>query len=406
METLKAYKAYKYRLYPTADQEVLLAKHFGSCRWVYNYGLEQKNKYYAETGKCLNKYDLANRLPELKKEFKWLKEINSQSLQQSLLDLEKGFTAFFKKQNKMPVFKSKYNNYKSFRIPQTFGIEEGKLRIPKFRKGIKVVYHRPIEGKMCYATVIKTPTNKYFVSVTCEITTQMEKKESIKETALGLDLGLTDFVITSEGEKFERHRFIKPKKKKLRKVQKKLSKAKKSSNNRNKARLRVAIVHEKIANKRSDLSHKVSRVLVEKNQINTYCLEDLNVKGIMKNHKLTQSIMDVGWAEFVWNLTYKAEWVGKNIKQIGRFEASSKTCSCCGSTNRTLILKDRNWTCGFCKAKHDRDVNAAINIKNFAFHLHETEIKTTAGTAECNASGDVGSKLRQRKKKPKQLAAG
>lgn len=384
---LKINKAFKYRMYPTQTQKELLEKHFGACRWVYNYGLNLKIKHYKETGDVLNKYNLQSKLPELKKTHPWLKEINAQSLQSSLLHLDIAFTNFFKRKAKEPVFKSKYDNYKSFTLPQRFSIEGNKFKCPKFREGIKIVYHREMEGKKCFATISKTCTDKYYVSIVCELEIEVDKKSVEKETALGIDLGLKDFAVTSGGEKFERHKFVKPKRKQLKKAQRSLFKKVKGSANRNKQRKRVAIIHEKIANKRNDLSHKVSRQLVEKNQIYTYCLEDLNVKGMMKNHKLAESIADVAWSEFVRQLTYKSEWVGKNIKEIGRFEASSKTCSKCGTIKKNLTLKDRKWSCENCGAKHDRDVNAAINIRDFAFYPHTTT--NTAGAAEIYDCGDT-----------------
>jgi len=383
---MTANRGYEFRIYPNKAQKAFLKTQFGHCRWFYNRGIEETEKHYKTTGKRLTAYELINMLPELKKEREWLKEANAQSLQQEALHLKSGYDRFFKGQGGKPTWKSKYDGHQSYSVPrQGFDIVDGKLRLAKLGSRIKMVQHREIEGKLKSVTIKKTPTDKYFASFLVEFDAEINPKPLEKETALGLDLGLVDFVITSDGEKFERHRFVKTKKKKLRKTQKNVSRTKKKSKNRTKARFKYAIVHEKIANKRKDRSHKVSRQLVEKNQIYTYCLEDLNVKGMMKNHCLAESIADVGWSAFVGMLTYKAMWSGKHILKIGRFDASSKTCNLCGFKNQTLTMKDRDWECPCCGTKHDRDINAAINIRDMAF---SKQLKTTAGTAGCNAYGD------------------
>jgi putative transposase len=245
-----------------------------------------------------------------------------------------------------------------------------KLRLPKFRKGITIVLHREFTGKICSVTISRTASGKYYASFLIEQDLDIEQKTVEKDTALGLDVGLTDFVITSDGKKIERKRHNKNSAKKLKRLQRKLCKQQKGSNNRNKTKRKIAIVHEKVANRRNDYLHKVTRQLINENQVNTYCIEDLNVSGMLKNHKLARSISDVSWSEFARQLKYKADWAGKSVIQIGRFEASSKTCSHCGHVNKFLALNDRVWTCK-CGVKHDRDINAAMNIRNFAFNNSE-----------------------------------
>jgi putative transposase len=362
---VKINKACKYRLYPTKEQEVLLAKHFGCCRWMYNYGLEQKKLSYEETGKSRSRYDIQSDIPRLKIDNPWLREINAQSLQYSLLCLDNAYKKFFRDKKGFPKFKSKWNK-QSFTVPQKFRIEGNKLVLPKFQEGVKVKLSREIKGKLCSATISKIPSGKYFVSILTEQERDIKQKLLNKETAIGLDLGLKDFVITSDGKKYERRRHLKKEEKRIKKLSRKLAKQKKCGKNRKDTKIKLARSHERIANSRNDYIHKVTRQLINETQVDTYCLEDLNVQGMMKNHKLAKSIGDVSWSEFVRQIKYKANWSGKNIIQIGRFEASSKTCNHCGLINNELALSDRIWKCD-CGVEHDRDINAAINIRDFAF---------------------------------------
>jgi putative transposase len=354
-------KAFKYRLNPTEEQIVLLNKHIGASRFIYNLALETKQMAYVGNKHNLSCFELHSQLTDLKKELPWLKELNSQSLQQAITNLDKAYTTFFKGQNSFPKFKKKSNGG-SFNIPQRVIVENGKLIIPKFTKknGIDIVLHRELKGEIRQATISKTPTGKYFVSILCETGEQNESKSKIKEeTTIGIDLGIKDFAITSNGEVFENPKYLRKTQSKLKYIQSKYSK-----NKGKKTKHKLAKLHEKVTNKRKDYLHKVSTKLIRENQ--TISLENLNVKGMIKNHKLAQSISDVSWSTFVNMLEYKAEWYGTNILKIGRFEPSSKTCSCCGNINKELILKDREWTCVKCNSKHDRDINAAINIKNFS----------------------------------------
>jgi putative transposase len=364
-------KAFKYRLSPNKEQEELLNKHFGSCRFIYNWALNKKIKAYQNDKGKLSKFDLDKLLTELKKEdeFIWLKEINSQSLQAANRHLDVAFSNFFQKQNDFPKFKSKKKNKQSFEVPTGIKlVDDNKLVIPKFKGGIKIILSRPIKGIIRQGTLSKTPSGKYFVSLLCDTGETNGLKPKInKNTTIGIDLGLKDFIVTSEGVRYENNKYLKKLEKKLAKAQRKLSKKQKGSNNRNKQRINVAKIHEKIVNQRLDYLHKVSSKLISENK--TIAIEDLNVRGMLKNHKLTKSIQDVSWSRFIELLTYKAEWYGVNILTIGRFEPSSKMCSC-GVINKELTLKDREWTCNSCNTTHDRDLLAANNIKKFALNAN------------------------------------
>jgi len=352
-------KSFRYRINPTKEQSILLNKHIGACRFVYNLALECKQIAWAGSRVNLNCFDLIKQLPDLKKECEWLKEINSQSLQQPIRNLDNAFTRFFKGQGNFPKFKKKSNGG-SFNIPQNVSLENGKLIIPKFKKGIDIVLHRPIKGTIRQATISRTPTGKYFVSILCETGEAIKPKAKIKEnTTVGIDLGIKDFAIASDGEVFENPKYLRKAQSKLKYVQRKFSKHKGK-----RTKYKLAKLHEKVSNQRKDFLHKTSSELIKNHD--TICIEDLNIKGMLANHKLALSISDCGWSTFVSMLEYKADWYGKNILKIGRFEPSSKTCSCCGNINKGLTLKDREWTCSNCNTLLDRDVNASINIKNFA----------------------------------------
>jgi putative transposase len=355
-------KAFKYRISPTKAQAELINKHIGSCRFVYNLALECKQTAYAGNRVNLSCFDLVKQLPELKKELAWLKEVNSQSLQQSIINLDRAFTTFFKGQNDFPNFKKKTSR-QSFNIPANIELTEGKLCIPKFKNGINIILHRAIKGDIKQATISRTPTGKYFVSILCETNVKIPNKSTIKEkSAIGIDLGIKSFLVTSGGKEYANPKHLRKAIDKLKYVQRKYSTKKGIRTKR-----KLAILHEKVVNKRTDFLHKTSSKIISENQ--TICIEDLNIKGMMANHKLAGAIGDVGWGSFVTMLEYKAEWYGKNILRIGRFEPSSKMCSCCGKLNKELTLKDREWTCS-CGSVLNRDINAAINIKNFALKNH------------------------------------
>ena len=358
------YKARKYRIYPTNSQKELIHKHCGSVRFLYNLALETKTMAYLGSKVNLSRYDLQKQVVDLKKELPWLKETNSQSLQVALLDLDTAYSNFFKGRSNFPKFKKK-SNRGSFNVPQNVIVSDGRLIIPKFKEGIKIKLHRDLVGTIKQAIVSFTPTGKYFVSILCDTGEEKPSKPEItEENSVGIDLGIKDFLVTSEGEVIDNPKFLRNSIDRLKVLQRRASKKQKGSSNRRKANKRVAVLHEKITNQRQDFLHKVSTQLIRENQ--TICLETLSVKNMVKNHNLAQSISDVSWSTFVTMLEYKADWYGKNILRIGRFAPSSKTCSNCGNINKELQLKDREWTCNGCNSILDRDVNAAINIKSFA----------------------------------------
>jgi putative transposase len=352
-------KAFKYKLSPTKEQSVLLNKHIGASRFVYNLSLEVKQMAWAGNKVNLSCFALHSQLKDLKTECEWLKEINSQSLQQSITNLDKAYTAFFKGQNSFPKFKKKSNGG-TFNVPQNVSLENGKLIIPKFKKGIEIILHRPIKGVIRQATISKTPTGKYFVSILCETGDAIKPKAKIKEnTTIGIDLGLKTYIVSSDGKEFDNPKFLRKAQSKLKYVQRKYSKYKGK-----RTKQKLAILHEKVANQRKDFLHKTSSELIKNHD--SLAIEDLNVKGMLANHKLAQSISDAGWSSFVTMLEYKADWYGKNILKIGRFEPSSKLHANCGYINKELTPSDREWTCPKCSEVVLRDVNAAINIKSFA----------------------------------------
>lgn len=350
-------RAYKYRIYPNSQQRDKLSQQFGGCRFVYNYFLRRRIDTYIETDKGLTYHDTALQLTELKKQtdYNWLKDMDSQAAQQALRDLDTAYSNFFNKRAKFPNFKKKHGK-QSCRFPQRFKIDGSKLYIPKVG-WVKIVLHRPIEGVMKNLTVSRTKSGKYFASIQVEQEIDAPVYQGGK---VGLDLGLKDFAVTSDGQRFPNPKHLRKSERRLARYQRKLSKTQKGSNGRDKARLKVAKLHEKIANQRLDFTHKLSRQLVESNQLTA--IEDLNVKGMVRNHSLAKSISDAGWSEFVRQLNYKGQWYGCHIEQIDRFFPSSKRCVHCGFVNQDLQLSDRHWICPECGSVLDRDINAAQNI--------------------------------------------
>lgn len=359
-------KAYKFRLYPTAEQKTMIAKHIGSCRFIYNWALEQKIKSYEQEGKSLSHYDLNKLLPELKKEHEWLKEANSQSLQGMTTNLDSAFTKFFKEHKGFPNFKSRKNPIQSFPVPQhyTVDFDNNIVKLPKIGV-VKAVLHHSFEGKLKTATVSRTYTQKYYISILVDDGEELpEKQEFSADTTVGVDVGIKDFAVLSTGDKIENPKYLKNSLKRLKVLQKRMSKKPKGSRNREKAKLRLAKLHEKISNQRNDFQHQFSSKLISENQ--AIAVETLNVNGMLKNHCLAQAISDSSWSSFVTKLKYKAEWFGKTLLRIGRFEPSTKLCNVCGYHNSNITLDVREWECPDCKTKHDRDINAAINIKKFS----------------------------------------
>ena len=359
---------YKFRLKPTVFQKEFFERHFGCCRFIYNRLLNIADESYKNGGVSIDDFALKREIAKLKKspEYEWLKEVNSQSLQESALNLIRARKRFFKKLGSRPKFKRKF--YKqSFKIPQHFCLRasrKGKyyLQIPKLKREIRVYVHRDMAGAIKNITISKTPSGEYFASFNCEVPEELiSRRVDNCDREVGFDLGLKDFVVTSDGEKIKAPKFFRKAERKLKSSQRASCKKKKGSANYYKNKKQVAVLHKKISNQRGDFLNKKSFQLVDENQV--IYAEDLNVKGMMQNRCLAKSIGDAGFGEFVRQLKYKAAWRGKKFIQIGRFEPSSKLCSACGFKNNELKLHHRVWTCKCCKITHDRDINAAKNIK-------------------------------------------
>jgi putative transposase len=380
------YRAYKYRIYPTKQQEVLIAKHLGSCRFIYNYALAKKVKAYQVDGTNLSRFDIQADLPNMKKseEYCWLKEVNSLSLQASLANLDSAYTKFFREHKGFPRFKSKKDSKQSFSIPQNTRVdfENGRIFIPKFKGGIKTKFHRTFEGIVKSSTISRTATGKYFISILVEVNEpDVPMKPICENKAVGIDLGIKTFAVLSDGTEIPNPKHLKQSLDKVKKLQRSLSHKNKGSKNRDKARRKLALAHEQVTNRRNDFLHKVTSYLV--NNYDTICLEDLNVKGMVKNHHLAQALEDIAIGTFNTLLEYKAKERGVNILRIGRFAPSSKMCTC-GYINHNLTLAMREWVCPECGKVHDRDFLAANNIKRFAFRNINT-----VGTTEIHACGDM-----------------
>lgn len=350
-------KGYTIRLYPNKSQGVLLDKHFGCARWLYNHMLVISQKRYHRTGKGMSGYDMQSMLPKLKKQYPWLAEVNSQSLQIVCHNLADAYGRFFKKQAKYPVFKKKSGNGSFIAINNSY-LEDKYLRLPKLGL-VKFRGGDTPEGKMKRVTV-KEVAGKYYASILFDDGKDCPKEKKPKKIT-GLDVGLIDMVVTSHGRAFKAHKFYKKSRAKLRDAQKRLSRAKKGSKRRYKARMDVARIHQKIANQRKDANHKITSILVNDRENQAFSVENLNVKGMMKNHALAGSISDAAWGQFLTFLKYKSAAVGKPVFEVDRFFPSSKTCSACGIVRDKLNLSERVWTCE-CGEVHHRDINAARNI--------------------------------------------
>jgi len=382
-------RAYEYRIYPNKLQREQLEKAFGCARWVYNWALNKRSTAWTTEKKNVSYLKLANELPILKKqeETKWLKECPSQCLQMSLRNLDNAYTRFFKKQNQFPLFKSKKGK-QSIQFPnhpQVVKIIDNKLSISKIGL-MHIVIDRIFEGKVKIITIKKTKSGKYYVIFNVETNQVIPTKQKIeKNKSIGIDVGVKSFLTTSSGLKIDNLKLTKKYSTKLAKAQRKLSRKQKDSNNREKQRIKVAKIHEKIANTRKDFLHKVTAKLTNDSQVSTIFIEDLNISGMLKNRCLAKSIQDCSWSEFYKQLEYKCLWKGINLIRIGRFDPSSKICSNCGVVHNNLTLGDRVWTCESCGTAHDRDLNAAKNI--LAFGLHP-QMHNTVDYTGIHASGD------------------
>lgn len=358
-------KAYKYRIYPNKTQQELIQKTFGCVRFVYNYYLDKRIKAYQENKTSLNYYDCCKDLTSLKKELEWLREPDKDSLQKSLKDLDEAYKKFFKEHSGFPRFKSKKNHKKSYRTSCTnnnIEFQNNHIKLPKLG-WVKTRDTQISQGRILNATVSQDPSGKYYCSLCC---TDIEIKHlPPTNNQVGIDLGIKDFAITSDGVKYSNPKYLQQSLNKLAKLQRELSRKTRGGSNWNKTRIKVARQYEKIRNQRQDFLQKLSTEFIKENDI--ICIEDLNISEMIQNNRkdIRRNIGDVSWCEFTRQLQYKADWYGRIIIKVGRYFASSQTCSCCGK--KFPITKDlgvRQWTCPNCKSILDRDINAAINILN------------------------------------------
>lgn len=362
------YKAYKYRIYPNSSQKSDIDQTLNVCRFIYNLALETKIRAWESAGVTLTAFDLHRQLTDAKEGHDWISAVNSQALIASINQIDKAFKGFFNG-NGYPKFKNKKGrqSFQCHNNTRKIDFDNGLLTIPKI-KSIPIRISRRFEGQIKTITISKTTTGKYFASILVDNKIKLPQKPVINEHAtIGIDVGIKSFVVTSNGLQFEPNRKLKNNLNRLQCLQRRASRKTKGSSNQKNAYKLVAILHEKINNQRSDYIHKITTQLIRDNQVDSFVIENLAVSGMMKNRKLSQAISDVSFGMFFNALKYKCEWYGKNLIMIDRFAPSSKRCSKCGVINTSLTLADREWTC-ICGAIHDRDFNAANNIKWFGLN--------------------------------------
>lgn len=385
-------RAYKYRLYPSLEQKAQINRTIGVCRLLYNLALEVKIRAWKSAQKNMTAFDLCYQLVELKKEYPWIAEIDSQAAQAAIKKLDNSFYRFFNGSG-YPKFKSRRNGG-SFHCPNNsrrIDWNNNTLTIPKI-KDIPIVLTRGFEGEIKTITICKTASGKYFASILVDNKVALPGKTPIKpEKTIGIDLGIKSFAVTSDGRAFAPNQKLKESLKRLKSLQHRASRKKKGSNNRKKANLCVTILHERIKNQRIDYCHKATTQLIRDNQTDTFIIEDLAVANMLQNRKLSKAIQDASFGEFFRQMKYKCEWYGKNLIVIDRFAPSSKRCFDCGEINDGLSLSDREWTCG-CGSYHGRDLNAAKNIKFFG-------LNTPVGSR----GGPVESRRKRRAKKQEKM---
>lgn len=366
-------RSYRFRIYPTSEQENLIQRTFGCCRFVYNHFLAMRIEAYKERGETMNYYVCSNALTPMKKDSEWLKEVDATALQSSLRDLDTAFQNFFRGVKRgqhigYPQFKSKRNRrriYKSKRVGENISVVGSKIKLPKLGL-VKCAVSKEVKGRILSATVSQVPSGKYYVSLCC---TDVEI-EPLPNTGavVGVDLGIKALATTSDGVVYPNNKYLYNSDKKLRRLSRNLSRKKKGSNNYEKARIHKAVLEEHIANQRRDDIQKATTDLIKNYDV--ICIENLKTKGMMQNHHLARSVADASFYEFRRELEYKAKWYGRMVSVIDTFYPSSQFCHSCGYRNSaTKDLSVRSWTCPKCGAHHDRDVNAALNILNEGLRL-------------------------------------
>ena len=362
-------KAFKYRIYPNKKQQELIQKTFGCARFVYNYFLDLRIKEYKNNQKSLSYNDTSKLLTQLKKELSWLKEPDKDSLQKSLKDLDMAYQKFFKEHSGYPKFKSKKNNYKSYRTSCTnnnIAFVNKHIKLPKLGY-VKTRDKQIPQGKILNATISQEPNGYYYCSLCCTDIEMPQYQKTNKN--IGIDLGIVDFAIFSDGKKIGNPRFYERSEKKLAKLQRELSRKTIGSSNWNKARIKIAKLQKHISNQRTDFLHKLTTDII-KNHDNI-CIEDLDVKSMKETNSKTRNkrVGDVSWSEFRRQLTYKSQWYGRNLSVIDRYYPSSQICHVCGYHDGKKSEDIREWTCPHCNSELDRDINAAINILNEGLRL-------------------------------------